>query len=78
MSNFLQRVLGDDNVLMVKFGKEDADKRCSTSSPVDYYAKCSTSSSVDYYAKYGSLAREGIVVGLRRYRFFGEPIDCLS
>ncbi|KAG8636202.1 hypothetical protein MANES_16G110000v8 [Manihot esculenta] len=30
MSNFLQRVLGDDNVLMVKFGKEDADKRCST------------------------------------------------
>ncbi|KAG8636201.1 probable RNA-dependent RNA polymerase 5 isoform X2 [Manihot esculenta] len=70
MSNFLQRVLGDDNVLMVKFGKEDADKRCSTSSPVDYYAKCSTSSSVDYYAKYGSLAREGIVVGLRRYRFF--------
>ncbi|XP_021641706.2 probable RNA-dependent RNA polymerase 5 isoform X2 [Hevea brasiliensis] len=58
MSNFLQRTLGDDNVLMVKFAEEDADKSCSTSS------------SIDYFAKYGRLAREGILVGLRRYRFF--------
>ncbi|XP_031256497.1 probable RNA-dependent RNA polymerase 5 [Pistacia vera] len=45
----LQRELGDDNVLMVKF-EED--------------------SSTSHYDVYRKIGREGILVGLRRYRFF--------
>ncbi|KAK1572476.1 hypothetical protein Q3G72_033129 [Acer saccharum] len=48
----LQRELGDDNVLMVKFAEEVTDQRSSD------------------YAKYSKIAREGILVGLRRYHFF--------
>ncbi|KAF7147894.1 hypothetical protein RHSIM_Rhsim03G0237700 [Rhododendron simsii] len=46
----LQRVLGDDNVLIVKFPVEASD---STNKMV-------------------GIAEEGILVGLRRYRFFGD------
>ncbi|XP_022731132.1 probable RNA-dependent RNA polymerase 3 [Durio zibethinus] len=51
----LQRVLGDDNVLIVKFanatdGKSSADNDC--------------------FAEYSKIAKRGILVGLRRYRFF--------
>ncbi|KAH7512897.1 hypothetical protein FEM48_Zijuj12G0138900 [Ziziphus jujuba var. spinosa] len=49
----LQKVLGDDNVLIVKFKEEDKD--C----PLCYY-----------YGAYSKIAKEGISVGLRRYRFF--------
>ncbi|WCJ42551.1 RNA-dependent RNA polymerase family protein [Euphorbia peplus] len=56
-SHFLQRALGDDNVLLVKIAEETSERR-------------STSGISYYYDKYGWLAREGILVGLRRYRFF--------
>ncbi|XP_057969037.1 probable RNA-dependent RNA polymerase 5 isoform X2 [Malania oleifera] len=54
----LQRVLGDDNVLIVKFANREID--LSTS------ATCSG----NHYTAYSSIAKEGILVGLRRYRFF--------
>ncbi|XP_060668494.1 probable RNA-dependent RNA polymerase 3 [Ziziphus jujuba] len=50
----LQKVLGDDNVLMVKF-----DGEIKETHPLDYY-----------YDAYSKIAKEGILVGLRRYRFF--------
>ncbi|GAV88059.1 RdRP domain-containing protein [Cephalotus follicularis] len=53
---FLHAVLGDENVLMVKFA-EDRTERGTTSR---YY----------YTRYYNKIAREGILVGLRRYRFF--------
>ncbi|KAJ4708521.1 RNA-dependent RNA polymerase [Melia azedarach] len=53
----LQKELGDDNVLMVKFAEEVAGWRSSTINFNDY-------------AKYKKIAKEGILVGLRRYRFF--------
>lgn len=53
----LQKVLGDDNVLMVKFAGEVTDM-C----PIDHY-----------YAAYSKIWRGGILVGLRRYCFFGKP-----
>ncbi|XP_022732295.1 probable RNA-dependent RNA polymerase 3 isoform X2 [Durio zibethinus] len=51
----LQRVLGDDNVLIVKFasvsdGKSSGDNDC--------------------FAEYSKIAKRGILVGLRCYRFF--------
>ncbi|KAL5771145.1 hypothetical protein ACOSP7_015299 [Xanthoceras sorbifolium] len=52
----LQRELGDDNVLMVKFAEEVTGRR-------------SFANNSDY-AKYSKIAREGILVGLRRYCFF--------
>lgn len=55
----LQRVLGDDNVLMVKFA-EDVSDRCSISHPGG-----------SFYA-YKKIARDGILLGLRRYQFFGK------
>ncbi|KAJ4838997.1 hypothetical protein Tsubulata_021451 [Turnera subulata] len=58
LSNFLQRSLGDDNVLLVKFAEAGSD------------ARDSTNTSVDHFAKYQNIVREGIMVGLRRYRFF--------
>ncbi|XP_021276524.1 probable RNA-dependent RNA polymerase 5 isoform X2 [Herrania umbratica] len=53
--NHLQRVLGDENILIVKFtnvtnGKSSAGNVC--------------------YAEYTKIALEGLLVGLRRYRFF--------
>ena len=52
----LHKVLGDDNVLTVKF--EDVQKNSST---------CSN----DPFSAYKMIARNGIMVGLRRYQFFG-------
>ncbi|KAG6770051.1 hypothetical protein POTOM_025718 [Populus tomentosa] len=60
LRNVLQRTLGDDNILMVKF-EEVKDER-------DYFAKYSSLD--DYFAKYNKVLREGIHVGLRCYRFF--------
>ncbi|XP_059431763.1 probable RNA-dependent RNA polymerase 3 isoform X2 [Corylus avellana] len=51
----LQRVLGDENVLAVKFAEEVAGRRIF---------------SRDYYSIYQKIAREGIRVGSRRYCFF--------
>uniref|UniRef100_A0A2P2JAG6 RNA-dependent RNA polymerase n=1 Tax=Rhizophora mucronata TaxID=61149 RepID=A0A2P2JAG6_RHIMU len=56
--NVLQRVVGDDNILSVKFEEEKMDDR--------NLAGCSR----DYFATYGRFAREGIFVGLRCYHFF--------
>ncbi|KAL9362556.1 hypothetical protein Peur_045341 [Populus x canadensis] len=58
LRNVLQRTLGDDNILMVKF-EELKDERYSVSSSLD-----------NYFAKYNKVLREGIHVGLRCYRFF--------
>lgn len=50
----LQKVIGDDNVLVVKF-MVPSDK------------------SIDFYRQhYHKVAEDGIVLGLRRYNFFGE------
>ena len=57
----LQRVLGDENVLRVKFAEDETDKSLRN---------CSTDSNVFY----NKIAREGIFVGLRQYHFFGEFI----
>ncbi|XP_044463724.1 probable RNA-dependent RNA polymerase 5 isoform X2 [Mangifera indica] len=54
----LQRVLGDDNVLMVNF---EVDETCNRNFG---------DSSTDHYDKYRKIGREGILLGLRRYRFF--------
>ncbi|XP_021900095.1 probable RNA-dependent RNA polymerase 5 isoform X3 [Carica papaya] len=54
----MHRVLGDDNVLMVKFAEEMTNKENSALSVNDLYFK------------YHRFASEGIFVGLRRYRFF--------
>ncbi|CAL2274876.1 unnamed protein product [Prunus armeniaca] len=53
----LQKVLGDDNVLMVKFSDVVTEK-------------VPTAIKDHNYANYSKVAREGILVGLRRYRFF--------
>jgi RNA-dependent RNA polymerase len=51
----LQKVLGDDNVLIVKF-MVPSDK-----------------STFDFYRQhYHKVAEDGIILGLRRYNFFGE------
>lgn len=52
----LHKVLGDENVLTVKFA--DVQKNSST--------YCS-----NRYSKYKEIAKKGIMVGLRRYQFFG-------
>ncbi|XP_013596635.1 PREDICTED: probable RNA-dependent RNA polymerase 5 isoform X1 [Brassica oleracea var. oleracea] len=51
----LHKVLGDDNVLTVKFA--DVQKKSST---------CSN----DPYSAYKRIAKDGIMIGLRRYQFF--------
>ncbi|XP_059431765.1 probable RNA-dependent RNA polymerase 5 [Corylus avellana] len=51
----LQRVLGDENVLAVKFAEEVAGRRIFSS---------------DYYSMYQKIAREGIRVGSHHYCFF--------
>ncbi|KAL9440712.1 hypothetical protein AB3S75_019390 [Citrus x aurantiifolia] len=53
----LQRELGDDNILLVKFDEELGGHRSSNNWN-------------DSYSKYNEIAREGILVGLRRYHFF--------
>lgn len=56
----LQKVLGDDNVLMVKFSDVVTER-------------VPTAIKDNNYANYSKVAREGILVGLRRYQFFGMP-----
>ncbi|KAL5572575.1 hypothetical protein UlMin_022172, partial [Ulmus minor] len=51
----LQKVLGDDNVLLVKF-EQGETRRSDIGKKGDYY--------------HMQFRREGILVGLRRYRFF--------
>ncbi|XP_022145050.1 probable RNA-dependent RNA polymerase 5 isoform X2 [Momordica charantia] len=53
----LQRVLGDDNVLMVKFAKDTSDR-------------CSTNHLGGSFYAYNKIARDGILLGLRQYCFF--------
>ncbi|OMO58283.1 RNA-dependent RNA polymerase, eukaryotic-type [Corchorus olitorius] len=53
--NHLQKVLGDDNILNVKFDNINDDKSSAWNRR---------------YAVYRKIAKEGILVGLRRYRFF--------
>ncbi|KAJ7973799.1 RNA-dependent RNA polymerase [Quillaja saponaria] len=53
----LQKALGDDNVLIVKFAGNVNGRSLTTSSQ-------------DYNAHYRKLGEKGILVGLRRYRFF--------
>ncbi|TYK10155.1 putative RNA-dependent RNA polymerase 5 isoform X2 [Cucumis melo var. makuwa] len=53
----LQRVLGDDNVLMVKFAEDKSDTHLPNHTGGSFYA-------------YNKIARDGILLGLRRYRFF--------
>ncbi|KAH9762554.1 putative RNA-dependent RNA polymerase 3 [Citrus sinensis] len=53
----LQRELGDDNILLVKFDEELGGHRSSNNWN-------------DSYSKYNEIAREGILVGLRCYHFF--------
>ncbi|XP_019052370.1 PREDICTED: probable RNA-dependent RNA polymerase 3 isoform X1 [Nelumbo nucifera] len=53
----LQRVLGDDKVLIVKFIQESTNRNGSTS-----YNILNTN--------YGRIAKEGILLGLLRYHFF--------
>lgn len=57
----LHKVLGDDNVLTVKFAKV---------SGVATY--CS-----DLYSTYKGITKNGIMVGLRRYQFFGKSFSLL-
>lgn len=58
----LQRILGDDNVLLVKFTDEMSGEKGS-------YCSFQISNSV-----YHKVAEEGIFVGLRWYQFFGKVI----
>ena len=58
--NHLQKCLGDENVLIVKFAEESNGRGWKSSSH-----------KVDLYKKFG---KEGIRVGLRLYRFFGNPV----
>ncbi|XP_052164818.1 probable RNA-dependent RNA polymerase 4 isoform X1 [Oryza glaberrima] len=51
----LQKVLGDDNVLVVNFMEISSDTETDLSTYLEHYHK---------------VAEEGIVLGLRRYRFF--------
>lgn len=60
----LQRVLGDDNVLMVKFAEDKSDTHLPNHTGGSFYA-------------YNKIARDGILLGLRRYRFFGKSFWCL-
>ncbi|KAH0942255.1 hypothetical protein HID58_001892 [Brassica napus] len=55
VGTYLQKVLGDDNVLTVVF--EDLQKNSST---------CS----IDPYSAYKRIAKNGIKIGLRRYQLF--------
>ncbi|XP_056163740.1 probable RNA-dependent RNA polymerase 5 isoform X1 [Syzygium oleosum] len=54
----LQKALGDENVLLVKLAEETTDK---SSRPIG---------SADTFTIYKKIAKEGIPVGFRRYKFF--------
>ncbi|KAI8565472.1 hypothetical protein RHMOL_Rhmol03G0262000 [Rhododendron molle] len=56
----LQRELGDDNVLIVKFLEEASE--CTNKMVGSSY----------YDAIFNMVAKQGILIGLRRYRFFGD------
>ncbi|KAF7147236.1 hypothetical protein RHSIM_Rhsim03G0237500 [Rhododendron simsii] len=56
----LQRTLGDDNVLIVKFVEEASE--CTNKMVGSSY----------YDAVFNVMAKQGILIGLRRYRFFGD------
>jgi RNA-dependent RNA polymerase len=56
----LQKSLGDDNVLLVKFS--------------DVKGNPHTSSAQETAKLYRKLGKDGILVGLRLYRFFGNPV----
>ncbi|KAJ3693857.1 hypothetical protein LUZ60_009337 [Juncus effusus] len=57
----LQRVLGDDNVLQVKFEEVTSEDKKSFPNSVIFDMN---------YCMYHSIAEEGIQLGLRRYRFY--------
>jgi len=59
----LQKTLGDDNVLLVKFAEDGSGKNFRTHAE-------------EANALYGKFGKEGIRVGLRLYRFFGNPASC--
>lgn len=60
----LQKSLGDDNVLLVKFAEDQYARKSETSAQ----------KAAKHYEKFG---KEGLRVGLRLYRFFGNnPITC--
>ncbi|CAK7337484.1 unnamed protein product [Dovyalis caffra] len=52
--NFLQRTLGDDNILLVTFEEEVTDERAPATNSGDHYS-----------LKYRTILKEGILVGLR-------------
>jgi len=54
---YLQKVLGDDNVLVVKF-------MVPSDNNADFYRQ-----------QYHKIVEDGIVLGLRLYRFFGESLS---
>lgn len=56
----LHKVLGDENVLTVKFADVPGQE-----------TYCN-----DIYSAYKEIAKNGIMVGLRRYQFFGN-VFCL-
>ena len=53
----LQKVLGDDNVLLVKF-------MVPSDNNADFYRQ-----------QYHKIVEDGIVLGLRLYRFFSESLS---
>jgi len=61
----LQRSLGDDNVLLVKFAENGNVRNLRTSVE-------------EANSLYGKFGKEGINVGLRLYRFFGNSASCVS
>lgn len=60
----LHKTLGDDNVLVVKFAEDKNGRNLKTNAQ-------------DAVALYGKFGKEGIRVGLRLYRFFGNHVSCL-
>jgi hypothetical protein len=58
-TNHLQTVLGDDNVLIVKFANVNGD----TNDDHSFAA---------HYQHYRGVIDSGIILGLRRYQFFGK------
>lgn len=56
-TNHLQTVLGDDNVLIVKFANVNGD----TNDDHSFAA---------HYQHYRGVIDSGIILGLRRYQFF--------
>lgn len=57
----LHKVLGDDNVLTVKFDD----------------MSCTETNCNNLYSTYEGIAKNGIMVGLRHYQFFGGSFSLL-